>query len=214
MPETLMTETATTPEGAASTTVEDPATAATDPDQAPNPDVETPAGQEAQEPPADDPEKEVPQGAPEKYEFTPAEGSEFDPKVIEQFSEVARELDLPQDKAQQLLDKMAPAIASRQAEQLQVAQTQWANEARADQEFGGDKLNENLATAKKALDAFGTPELRTLLNDSGLGNHPEFIRLLYRAGSTISEDKLIPGTKAPAAAAGDPKRLYSKSNMS
>jgi hypothetical protein len=148
-------------------------------------------------------------GAPEKYEFKAEEGRAFDPKVIEQFSEVARELDLPQDAAQKILDKMAPTLAARQAEALEAARADWADTARTDKEFGGDKLNENLAVAKKALDQFGTPELRTLLNESGLGNHPEVIRVLYRAGKAISEDRFVGGSVGGPPASRDAARaLY------
>jgi hypothetical protein len=66
--------------------------------------------------------------------------------------------------------------------------------SKTDQEFGGEKLSENLSVAKKALDAFGTPELRKLLDDSGLGNHPEVIRMMYRAGKAISEDRFVGGS--------------------
>ncbi|HCE08095.1 MAG TPA: protease, partial [Oxalobacteraceae bacterium] len=69
---------------------------------------------------------EAPQGAPDKYEFTPAEGQKFDDKVIEQFSEVAKELNLPQEAAQKMLDKVAPVLAARQAEQMEAARTAWA----------------------------------------------------------------------------------------
>lgn len=143
------------------------------------------------ETPADD-QAAKPQGAPEKYEFKAPEGTAaFDDKVIEQFSEVARELNLPQDAAQRVLDKMAPAIQARQVEQIQTARNMWAESAKSDKEFGGEKLTENLAVAKKALDTFGSPELRSLLNESGLGNHPEMIRVLYRAGKAISEDRFV-----------------------
>ena len=141
--------------------------------------------------PADD-QASKPQGAPEKYEFTAPEGAAaFDDSVIAQFSEVARELNLPQDAAQKVLDKMGPAIQARQAETIQAARNMWAESAKSDKEFGGEKLTENLAVAKKALDTFGSPELRALLNESGLGNHPEMIRVLYRAGKAISEDRFV-----------------------
>jgi hypothetical protein len=55
--------------------------------------------------------------------------------------------------------------------------------------------------AKKALDAFGTAELRSLLNESGLGNHPEVIRFMFRAGKAISEDSMVTGTKGEAKSA-------------
>lgn len=143
------------------------------------------------EPPADD-QAAKPQGAPDKYEFKAPDGAAaFDDQVIEQFSVVARELNLPQDAAQKVLDKMGPAIQARQAETIQAARSMWAESAKSDKEFGGEKLTENLAVAKKALDTFGSPELRSLLNESGLGNHPEMIRVLYRAGKAISEDRFV-----------------------
>lgn len=134
-----------------------------------------------------------PQGAPEKYEFTAPEGKAYDPEVIGQFSEVAKELNLPQDAAQKILDKVAPVIAERQVQAIEAARNAWAVTSKADKEFGGDSLSENLAVAKKALDSFGSDELRTLLNQSGLGNHPEVIRFMYRAGKAISEDVFVGG---------------------
>lgn len=152
-------------------------------------------------------------GAPEKYEFQAPEGREFDPSVVDAFSEVARDLNLTQDAAQKVLDKMAPVIASRQIEQIEAVQAQWAEETKADKELGGDKLDENIAIAKGALDKFGSPGLKTLLNDTGAGNNPEIIRLLYRVGLATREDTVVPGsTGAPA---GDGKSrasiLYDKS---
>jgi hypothetical protein len=144
----------------------------------------------------------------EQYEWKAVEGAEVSTDTLADFSEVAKELNLPQDAAQKILDKMAPALARRQAEAIEGVKTQWAESARTDKEFGGDKLGENLAVAKKALDSFGSPELRTLLNESGLGNHPEVIRFMVRAGKAISEDGLVQGTRS-VAAQGDPaKRLF------
>lgn len=158
---------------------------------------------------ADEPKKA--EGAPDEYEFTPGEGQEFDGKTIEHFSEVARELNLSQEAAQTLLSKMAPVMAERQAEQIAAVQAQWAEDSKGDKEFGGDKLTENLGLAKQAMDQYATPELRTLLNESGMGNHPEVIRLFVKVGKTISEDGFIPAGKPGAS--HDVKRLYPNSNM-
>lgn len=129
--------------------------------------------------------------APEKYEFKAGDGQTYDAEVMGAFADAARELDLSQDDAQKVLDKVAPVMAARQAQALEAMRNEWTESSRSDKEFGGDKLPENLAVAKKAMDQFGTPELRTLLNESGLGNHPEVIRLLYRAGKAISEDSRV-----------------------
>lgn len=152
-----------------------------------------------------------PQGAPEKYDFKPQEGQSFDDGVIGAFSEVAKELNLPQDAAQKVLDKMGPVLQERQMAQVQAASTEWAGSAKADKEFGGDKLPENLALAKQALDTFGTPELRTLLEKSGLGNHPEVIRVFYRTGKAISEDRFV-GGKAQGAPESVAQRMYPNMN--
>ena len=157
-------------------------------------------------------EQAKPEGAPEKYEFKAAEGTTFDDAVIGAFSEAAKELNLSQEAAQKVLDKVAPVIQARQAEQIEAARNAWAESARTDKEFGGDKLTENLAVAKKALDTFGTPELKKLLNESGMGNNPEVIRAFYRAGKAISEDKFI-GGKATTADANDARSLYPNSNL-
>lgn len=132
-----------------------------------------------------------PQGAPEKYEFKAPEGKEFDAEIIGNFSEIAKELNLTQDAAQKLVESMGPKIAERQLAQVEAIRNEWAQQSQVDKEFGGDKLNENMAVAKKALDSFGTPELRTLLVQSGLGNNPEVIRFMYRAGKAISEDTFV-----------------------
>lgn len=133
------------------------------------------------------------QGAPEKYEFKAPENVVVDEATLGDLSAVAKELNLPQESAQKILDKLAPAVTQRGVEALAKLQQGWADGSKLDKEFGGDKLTENLSVAKKALDTFGSPELRSLLNESGLGNHPEVIRLLYRAGKSISEDKFVSG---------------------
>lgn len=141
--------------------------------------------------------KEAPAGAPEKYEFKAAEGYELDSEIAGAFSEAARDLNLTQEAAQKMLNRMQPVLAKQQEARVEATVNGWAEASRSDAEFGGDKIDANLAVAKKALDQFGTPELRTLLNESRLGNHPEVIRLLYRAGRAISEDGYV-GSSAGA----------------
>jgi hypothetical protein len=148
-----------------------------------------------QQPAASAPVAEVkPQGAPDKYEFAPVEGVSLGEGVMTNFSEVAKELNLSQESAQKVLTKMAPAIQAHQMAQLESARSEWAKAATTDAEFGGERLQENLAVAKKAVDAFGDTELKTLLNESGLGNHPAIIRAFFKAGKAISEDRIVTGS--------------------
>lgn len=150
---------------------------------------------------------------PDTYEFKVPEGAKLPDAVMDELSLVARELGLSQESAQKLVDKLSPAIANetaqQQAAQLQAYKTELETLSKADKEFGGDKLNENLAVAKKAMDAFGTPALRELLDVSGLGNHPEVIRAFYRAGKSISVDKFVTGgTQPQTGSTSAASRLY------
>lgn len=180
---------------------------------APAADAPAPAAVDA--PPADAPAPVEPAAAdkpaadviPEKYDLQIPEGVNMDAAGVEAFAEFARDAGLTQDKAGALLAKMAPVMAQRQQQAIEAMHAEWAGQSKSDTEFGGDKLNENLAVAKRAMDKFGTPELTKLLNESGMGNHPEIIRAFYRAGKAISEDRFVGGGRATAPV--DPsKRMY------
>jgi hypothetical protein len=150
-----------------------------------------------------------PTGAPEKYEFALPDGFQMDEDGLAAFSEFAKDLDMPQEAAQKMLEKMGPVMQQRQMAAIEKVQTEWTEASKSDKEFGGAKLDENLAVAKKALDAFGTPELSKLLKETGLGNNPEIIRAFYRAGKAISEDSFVAGSQGKPAGYKDPaKSLY------
>lgn len=139
-----------------------------------------------------------PEGAPEKYEFKAPEGQQFDDVVIGAFSEVAKELNLTQDAAQKVVDKINPILAARQVEAVETAKKEWAEQTKSDKEIGGDKLTESMSAATKAFKTFATPEFAELLDKSGFGNHPEVIRVFAKVGKAISEDNLVVGGKRPS----------------
>ena len=160
-------------------------------------------------------DQEAPKGAPETYEFNTKitdESAELDPEVVTAFGEVAKELDLPQDAAQKVLDKVAPVIQAKQAKVLEQVKLDWANDSQADKEFGGENLAENLEIAKKSLDAFGSDSLKSLLHETGFGNHPEIIRFMYKAGKAISEDSYVGNSEGAMSQGADPKDFNSIAN--
>ena len=148
-----------------------------------------------------------------KYEFQAPEGVELDGDVTAEFTALAKELKLPAAEAQRVVD-IAVKMQQKQAERNAETVKGWAESSKTDKEFGGDNLQANLAIAQKAIDTFGSPELKTLLNSSGLGNHPELVRFAFKAGKAISEDGFIKGGARSATTAGVPleKRLYPNMN--
>lgn len=155
--------------------------------------------------PAADPQTSEP-ALPDSYTFTMPDGVEVDSTAAEEFSAIAKELKLDQAGAQKVAD-VGAKMAQRQIEKHAELVQSWVEQVKTDKEIGGDALQENLAVAKKALETFGTPELRDVLNASGLGNHPEVIRAFYKAGKAISEDRFVAGSPkgAPTDAA---KKLF------
>ncbi|HCD6983131.1 MULTISPECIES: peptidase [Enterobacter] len=144
-----------------------------------------------------DDEKQKQEGAPEKYEFTAGEGVELDTEALKDFEPVARDLNLTNEQAQKLVDaypKILAGVQQRQAEAWQKQTEGWAETVKADKEIGGDKLTANLSAAQRALDQFGTPELKEYLNATGLGNHPDLVKTFVKIGKAMSEDGMVDGS--------------------
>lgn len=142
-------------------------------------------------------EEQKQEGAPEKYKFTAGEGVELDADALKDFEPVARDLNLTNEQAQKLVDaypKILAGVQQRQAEAWQKQTEGWAESVKADKEIGGDKLTANLSAAQRALDQFGTPELKEYLNATGLGNHPDLVKTFVKIGKAMSEDGMVDGS--------------------
>ena len=147
---------------------------------------------------------------PESYDLKMPEGVELDQAAATEFTAIAKELQLDQAAAQKLAD-IGAKMAQRQVEAHAKLVETWTEQVKTDKEIGGDKLAENLGIARKAIDTFGTPELKALLNSSGLGNHPEVVKLAYKVGKAISEDRFVTGS--PKGPSNDPaKKLFPNMN--
>lgn len=146
-------------------------------------------------------EKEA--GAPEKYEdFKAPQGVSLDADVVKGFSEVAKELNLPQDKAQAVIDKVTPILAQKQADQIAQTNKAWQEKVKSDPVIGGDHLKSTIATAQKALKDFRGADGKFVDEDVAelaaiAGNHPGLIKILKHFGSVIGEDR-SPAAKSNA----------------
>jgi hypothetical protein len=140
------------------------------------------------------------EGAQAKADTTPAdievklpEGVEADPDLMSALKSVAKEAGLKGEYAQKLADAYV-AAQSKAQESARVAwearKTEWVDTVKKDAELGGAKFAETVTVANRALAKYGTPELRQLLQDSGLNSHPEVARLFARVGRTLMEDSI------------------------
>lgn len=147
--------------------------------------------------------------APEAvYEVALADGSLLKPADLTAFLTDAKAAGLTPAQAKSEWSAREKTVASHhQALEAQwTAQTQaWTTAAKADPEIGGTKWASTELAMKRAMDRFATPALRAELDTTGMGNHPELVRILSRVGAAMGEDNMIgvtagqPGQKSDAA---------------
>lgn len=131
------------------------------------------------------------------------EGSHLDAKAVERIVADAKARGLNQEQAQDLLKRENDAVAGYvkgQTDAYANEQTAWMAAIKADPEIGGQKFDESVTLAKRAVDAYGSDAFKKALNDTGLGNHPELVRVFARIGKTITQDdKILAPGRMPAA---------------
>lgn len=152
----------------------------------------------------------TPQVAPDAYEPFDVDGQQFSEDQVEGFASTARELGLSQENAQKMFAAMVPTAREYMMNDLAAKSKEWASLTAKDPEIGGANFEANKGVAKQAYAQFTTPELRAILTGSGLGNHPEVVRLFYRIGKSMQQDTGVTGgASAPAGV----RRRYPNSNM-
>lgn len=155
---------------------------------------------------------------PEAYTVNAPEGFVLDEAAMAIFDPVFRELTLTDAGAQKLVDA-APAFVEHVTNQVQQAQVneivntrkEWASASLADPEIGGKNLERSKQLAASVFDRYGLkPDgpFRTLLNESGLANHPDMIRVFAKIGHDMAEDGFPVGEGAPKAGGSVLERLY------
>jgi hypothetical protein len=176
------------------------------PEEKPERSLRTPEG-DAEDTPAE----EAADTGSEDYEFEAPQGMEMDQKALDALKTIAKEQKWPKDVAQKVFDLGPKMLADWQQKQTEAAaevHERWKDEAKADPEIGGAKFDATLDTARQALRQVGTPALVEVLNETGLGNHPEVIRLFAKIGSKIAEDSFVPSGKSPGGTRTFAERLY------
>ena len=154
-------------------------------------------GQGGKEGGGDDGKEGKPAGAPESYEaFKVPDGLTIDDTMLTEYSQLAKGANLSQEQAQAMVDfgaKIAQQAVKSVLDDGNAQIAKWANDAKADAVIGGDNLKPALAAGRRAIDAFGSKELVTALNETGLGNHPELIKFFAKVGELVKEDRIVGG---------------------
>lgn len=148
----------------------------------------------------------------------------IDAALLEAATPVFKEAGLSNDQAQKLAPlvlKVQERMVEQQNDAFAATRADWAKETTNDPDIGGKHLKETKALAAKALDHFVGPAVtkgedgkevknpfRQLLDDTGLGDHPDMVRAFRKIGAAISEDGTFPRSEAKAVKQSREEVLY------
>lgn len=145
-----------------------------------------------------DGEGEITLTAPEGFEHMADQVAAF-------ASGPAKELGLTQAQAEGLVKWQAEQATAGVAAQTEMVEG-WAKATRGHKEFGGDAFDANAGVARQAVEHFGGDDLKQILDDSGLGNHPAVFGAFWRMGKTMADGKVRDGSP-PSAPPEDAKTI-------
>jgi len=137
------------------------------------------------------------------YTLAMPEDAVLEASAIERTTAFAKATGLSPEAAQKALEHANGEVAAYRDQQTEAWNTltreTWVTEAKHDPEIGGEKLTGAVTDAKRFLEAFGDPEIRQFLENTGFGNNKLVIRMLARAMKRMANDKL------PTGSGGTPK---------
>ncbi len=127
------------------------------------------------------------------------DGLDVDEGLRDGFVELANKHQLSPEVVGDLVDLQASAMkeASEKGSQLWTdTQKKWQDEAAADADIGGEKLDPLLGNISKMIEWLGgdrTDNIRKAFDFTGFGNHPDAIFFLDKVIGAIGEAKLLAG---------------------
>lgn len=135
---------------------------------------------------------------PVNYDLKLPEGSHLDAEAVKGIVEFARAKKITPEAAQALLERENANFAAyveRQKQQVETEKNSWIEASSKDKEIGGENAKAAAELSKRALQRLmnDRPEFLKELEDTGIGNHPEFARLMYRVGKMLGDDRLVVG---------------------
>lgn len=144
--------------------------------------------------------------APDAYDFKAPEGYTVDSKLVDEVTPIFKEMGLNQDQAQKLFDVHTKALidaAKAPTTAYETMRTDWQAKVKADPDLAkatnGDKtgLDAVKLDIGRALNAIGdaalVTEFKSAMDLTGAGDHPAFVKALWKLSQHITEGKHVAG---------------------
>ncbi len=149
-------------------------------------------------------------------------GIELNADLVAAVSPIFQKLNLTQEQASELVKTQVEALAKveaaaevkREADFKEWMKTTVTNyQATLRKEWGAD-TDAKLAIAQAGMAKIVSPAMKALLDETGLGSHPEFVKAFYQVGQMSREDTPPSAGAPPAAGKNAAQVLYGGTNNS
>lgn len=152
-----------------------------------------------------DPKAPDPKAVPETYTFTAPENYTIDPKLLETVTPIFKELGLTNEQGQKLVDiQIQRELANAKAPQDAYAATRadWQSKVKADPEIsayakdgktGTDAVKIDIGKAINTLPTDLQASFREAMDITGAGDHPAFVKAMWKFAQAIGEGKPVSG---------------------
>lgn len=111
-----------------------------------------------------------------------------------EFREEAHRLGLSDEQARGLFEWYHNNMASAHGEFSAIRERNHRDAVETMKRYWGSKFDENIEVSKRAVNEYGGDELKQLLDESGLGDHPAMIQAFFKIGRAIMNDRFVEGT--------------------
>lgn len=148
-------------------------------------------------------------------DLTLPEGLVVNDALFAEAKEVLAKVGVDPAKAPELM-ALYGKVQTQQAEsiraEIKAQDTAWSKELDAIPEFSGEQRAVASQFIGRAIEEFGTPEVRQTLAAYGLGNNPALARFIYNMAYAIVEgERPLTGGAAPVVRNGSPKPSLAES---
>jgi hypothetical protein len=125
---------------------------------------------------------------PEGYEFGEDGGD------LDFYRSAVHQIGLTQEQATDMLD-LYSSVQEEQNEASEKASADFQVDSQIElKREWQQNYDAKLDQAQRAFAQFSTPQFNEIMDETGLGNHPEVIKAFAKIGAMIGEDKLVVGT--------------------
>lgn len=119
-------------------------------------------------------------------------GFDLNPEIEKEFRELAASKKWSQEDFKDL-QELQTKLINKQSEAHVQRVKEWGDSLKTDKEIGGKALAQNIGAARAAMAEFFSPAAKSILDNTGLGNHPDIVRGFVRLGKAMGEQPTLKG---------------------